>query len=73
MIVEVSLRINSRNAAFGDSDLAARAEVVRILGEAQAAVDRGRDSFPLKDVNGNNVGDLFVTVAADETNTARRS
>lgn len=58
-VIELS---TNDNAAFADDSAA---EVVRILRETAERIERGDygndgEGFPLKDVNGNRCGSLFI-------------
>lgn len=57
MKVQYDLEIESGNAAFGDNEAEARAEVVRLLRLAADKLEQGTTYTVLYDYNGNRVGD----------------
>lgn len=56
MSKNLSLSIETGNAAFGDSDEERNAELARILRAAACRVENGDTEFTLRDFNGNRVG-----------------
>lgn len=67
---DVRIQLETDNAAFVDGNLPPEAalivrnhEAARIIREAAAALESGRRSFPLRDVNGNRVGSVEVVRA----------
>jgi len=53
-----TLQISTNNEAFGEDRWSRADEVSRILQEAILNVHLGEDRFPLKDSNGNTVGEF---------------
>lgn len=51
-----TLKINTDNAAFGDTETAAADEVVTILRFIASRMEYGTMSAPIRDTNGNTVG-----------------
>lgn len=67
MDVVFELEVESGNAAFGPTEIDARAEVARILRDVAARIERGCDGVPVFDVNGNRVGDFHFGAEPQET------
>lgn len=58
---DVRIQLETDNAAFDEGNLPF--EAARIIREAAEALESGRRSFPLRDVNGNRVGSVEVVRA----------
>lgn len=57
--MEITITINTDNDAFADGNL--ETEVARILNYLAARVKVGGvDTYPIKDINGNTVGEMNV-------------
>lgn len=59
--MKFKLEIDTGNAAFGATIDERLSEVVRILREAADKLDDGYNAAPLRDANGNTVGEFKFT------------
>lgn len=59
--MDLTLKIQSENAAFVDDGNDGRSETARILREAADKIEKGADSGKLYDVNGNPVGNFSLS------------
>jgi hypothetical protein len=62
-MVELQINISSGNAAFEDDPVG---ELQRILRNVADRLPSTEGSNPIRDLNGNKIGDLFVSVGGDE-------
>lgn len=65
MEVTLSIKIQSGNAAFGDTDTVAREETALILRKLANNILRRKEHNKIMDSYGNNVGELFFEVLED--------
>lgn len=63
MMADFELSLKSGNAAFADDPAG---EVSRILRETADKIDGGDDGGPVRDINGNRVGDWFFDRGDDD-------